>query len=56
MIIHRIEQVQNDDKSGITKGDANGAADLEPISQENIIGIYSGCTIPFLRYVFNYVN
>lgn len=56
IVTHRINQVQNDGKSYITKGDANDAVDLEPVRQENIIGMYSGFTIPYLGYVANFVN
>src|SRR5699024_3504959 len=41
IITHRIDEVRKDDGSYVTKGDANDAADLEPVRQENIIGIYT---------------
>src|SRR5699024_1778085 len=53
---HRIDEVRKDDGSYVTKGDANDAADLEPVRQENIIGIYTGLTIPYLGYVSTFVN
>lgn len=39
IVTHRIDQVRNDDKSYVTKGDANDAADMEPVKQDSIIGI-----------------
>lgn len=56
IVTHRINQVKDEGKSYITKGDANDAADLEPALQENIIGTYNGFTIPYLGYVMNFVN
>lgn len=56
IITHRIDEVRKDDGSYVTKGDANDAADLEPVRQENIIGIYTGLTIPYLGYVSTFVN
>lgn len=56
IVTHRIEQVQEDNKSYITKGDANDAADLEPVRQENIVGVYSGFMIPYLGYITNFVH
>ncbi|GGK00255.1 S26 family signal peptidase [Lentibacillus kapialis] len=55
-VTHRIDQVRDNGQSYITKGDANDAADLDPVLQENIIGLYSGFTIPYLGYVMNFVN
>lgn len=56
IVTHRINQVQADGQSYITKGDANDATDIEPVKQENIIGMYSGFTIPYIGYVINFVN
>src|SRR5699024_8268136 len=56
IITHRIDEVRKDDGSYVTKGDDNDAADLEPVRQENIIGIYTGLTIPYLGYVSTFVN
>ncbi|HLQ97621.1 MAG TPA: signal peptidase I [Candidatus Dormibacteraeota bacterium] len=56
LITHRIDKVRNDNKSYVTKGDANDAVDLEPVRRENIIGVYTGFTIPYLGYVSTFVN
>ncbi|MEW9674785.1 signal peptidase I SipW [Lentibacillus sp. L22] len=56
IVTHRVMQVQKKDQTYITKGDANDAPDLEPVAQENIIGTYSGFTIPYLGYVMSFTN
>ena len=39
-----------------TKGDNNDAADLEPVLSENVVGEYTGLTIPYLGYFMNIMN
>src|SRR5699024_2902564 len=56
IITHRIDEVRKDDGYDVTEGDANDAADLEPVRQENVIGIYTGLTLPYLGYVSTCVN
>lgn len=56
IVTHRIDQVRNDDGSYVTKGDANDAADMEPVKQDSIIGIYNGLTIPYLGYVSTFIT
>lgn len=55
-VTHRIQEVQNEQKSYVTKGDANDGADIEPVLKENIIGIYKGITIPYLGYVMAFLT
>lgn len=56
IVTHRINQVKDDGQVYVTKGDANDAPDLDPALQENIIGLYSGFTVPYLGYVMTFVN
>lgn len=56
LITHRIVEVNGAGQSYITKGDANNAPDNEPVSHENIIGSYTGFTIPYVGYVMNFAN
>lgn len=56
LITHRIMGVENAGKQFITKGDNNNGLDIEPVLVENIVGKYSGWTIPNLGYAFYYLN
>lgn len=56
LITHRIMEVKQDGESYITKGDANNAPDKEPVMAENIIGFYTGLTIPYLGYILYFSN
>lgn len=56
IVTHRIKQVKKDGESYITKGDANNANDLDSVRPENIIGIYSGVSIPYLGYIAIFMN
>src|SRR5699024_1100079 len=56
IITHQIDEVRTDDGYYVTKGDANDDADLEQVREENIIGIYTELTIPYLGYVSTFVN
>lgn len=51
LITHRIEKLL-DRETYLTKGDANNGADSEPVNKEQIIGRYSGLSIPFAGYLF----
>jgi signal peptidase I len=58
LVTHRVAEVM---KSGDhimykTKGDNNDAADLEPVLSENVVGEYTGFTIPYLGYFMNIMN
>lgn len=56
LVTHRVTEVQNDGQSYITKGDANDGADRNPAMAENIVGEYTGFTIPYAGYVMNAAN
>lgn len=56
IVTHRIEQVKASGQTYITKGDANDAADMEPVIKENIIGMYNGFTVPYIGYALNFLN
>lgn len=53
-ITHRIEKV-NEDGTFITKGDANSAADIDLVKEEDIIGRYF-FRIPLLGYPINFAR
>lgn len=56
LVTHRIVEVNDSGNQYVTKGDANDAADREPVKAENVIGTYTGFTIPYLGYVMNFAN
>lgn len=56
LITHRVETVESDGQMYITKGDANNGTDIEPVHAENIVGEYTGVTIPYAGYVLNFAN
>src|SRR5699024_6954680 len=56
LITHRIVEVKQSGQSYITKGDANDGADREPVMADNIIGSYTGFTIPYVGYILNFAN
>ncbi|MBS4208688.1 signal peptidase I SipW [Bacillus sp. FJAT-50079] len=56
LITHRIIEVQNKGQSYITQGDNNNGPDVEPVLAQNIVGKYSGFTIPYAGYALHYLN
>lgn len=55
---HRIVEVHDDDNDGsifLTKGDANPIKDIEPVTEDSILGLVS-FHIPFLGYVINFAR
>ncbi|WP_342433273.1 signal peptidase I [Neobacillus sp. FSL H8-0543] len=56
LITHRVKEIHVTDSlvQYITKGDANDAVDPEPIPASNVVGKYSGVTIPYLGYILAY--
>lgn len=54
LITHRIVKVKGDGKSYITKGDNNNAPDPDPVLADNIVGEYTGYTVPYLGYAMNF--
>lgn len=56
LVTHRIIEVKKDGEVYLTKGDANSHVDISPVLAENIVGEYTGVTIPYLGYAINFVN
>ena len=56
LITHRIIDVKKNQSVFITKGDNNTGADVEPLLAHNIVGKYTGLTIPYIGYVLQIVN
>lgn len=56
LVTHRIVEVQNNGQQYITKGDANDGADLQPVLAQNVVGQYTGFTVPYAGYVMNYAG
>lgn len=56
IVTHRIVNISKNKEQYITKGDANNREDVNPVIIENIIGKYSGFTIPFLGYIIGFVS
>ena len=54
LVTHRIVHVKGEEY--ITKGDSNNAVDLNSVRSENIIGHYTGFTVPYVGYVINFAN
>lgn len=54
LITHRIVKVKGNGKQYITKGDHNNAADPDPVPAGNIVGEYTGYTMPYLGYAMNF--
>lgn len=54
LVTHRVHEVNNEGQQYITKGDSNNTVDPEPIIAENIVGEYTGFTIPYVGYVINF--
>lgn len=56
LVTHRIEEVNGEGQTYITKGDANDGVDREPVLAENIVGEYTGVTVPYAGYVVSFAN
>ncbi|WP_164218240.1 signal peptidase I [Virgibacillus sp. YIM 98842] len=56
IVTHRVIEVNEEGQQYITKGDANDGADMNPVLSENILGEYTGFTIPYVGYVMNFAN
>ena len=57
LVTHRVTKINNNDgvNTYITKGDANPAIDIEPVSTNQMQGIYK-TKIPYLGYVGMFVK
>lgn len=58
LITHRIEDVvkESGEVFYITKGDNNDAKDPSPIPAGNVVGEYTGFTIPYIGYILDFVK
>ncbi|GIN71387.1 S26 family signal peptidase [Bacillus sp. J14TS2] len=56
LITHRILEIENGGQRFITKGDNNNGPDVEPVMNQNIVGKYSGVAVPYVGYIFHYLN
>lgn len=58
LITHRITEVKQtgDGANYTTKGDNNNGADLNPVLSENVVGAYSGVTIPYIGYLIHFTQ
>lgn len=54
LVTHRI--VEKEENTYITKGDNNNGNDVEPVLSQNIIGKYTGITIPYIGYIMVFAN
>ena len=56
LITHRITAISTTEGGVLytTKGDNNNAADRNPVLAENVVGLYSGFTIPLVGYLVNF--
>lgn len=58
LITHRITEVKETDNDivYVTKGDNNNAEDSEPVLTDNVVGEYTGLTIPYLGYIIHFAQ
>lgn len=60
LITHRIvEVVRNEQANQViyrTKGDSNDAPDIEPVLSANVVGRYTGFTIPYVGYILSFAG
>lgn len=58
IVTHRIIEAEKtgDGATYTTKGDNNANADGEAVISDNVIGTYTGFTIPYLGYMLNFAN
>lgn len=56
LITHRIMEIEKSGQQFITKGDNNNGPDTQPVMAQNIVGKYSGVSIPYVGYAFHYMN
>ncbi|UOQ44538.1 signal peptidase I [Halobacillus salinarum] len=58
LVTHRIIDVQKTGNNVIyhTKGDNNDGPDMDPLLAENVVGEYTGITIPYLGKMITFAN
>ena len=54
VVTHRVVEIDKNNRSFITKGDANHSADAVPVPYENLVG-KAEFTIPYLGYFSNWL-
>lgn len=54
LITHRIYKVKG--QQYVTKGDNNNAPDPDPVLADNIVGEYTGFTVPYAGYALNFAG
>lgn len=55
VVTHRVTEIDEDNLSFTTKGDANSSEDASPVAYENVLGVVK-FSIPKLGYVSNYIS
>lgn len=50
LVTHRVHEVENGGEQYITKGDNNNSTDSEPVLAEDVVGEYTGFTVPYVGY------
>lgn len=55
MVTHRVVEIDKENQSFITKGDANDVNDADPVNYSQVIGVVKMC-IPFLGYITMYIR
>ncbi|GAK02883.1 signal peptidase SipW [Geomicrobium sp. JCM 19037] len=56
LVTHRVHEVIDNGQSYITKGDNNNAPDTSPVMAEDIVGKYTGFTVPFIGSVIMFAT
>jgi len=58
LVTHRVVEVLKNGThvSYVTKGDNNQKADPQPVLADNVVGEYTGYTIPSLSYILDFVR
>lgn len=58
LITHRITDITETGNGVLytTKGDNNNAADRNPVLAENVVGVYSGVTVPYIGYLISFAQ
>jgi signal peptidase len=56
LVTHRVIDVRenNNQVMYVTKGDNNEEADSEAVVAQNVVGVYTGITIPYLGYIIDF--
>ena len=55
VVTHRVTEIDEENLSFTTKGDANSSEDASPVAYENVLGVVK-FSIPKLGYVSNYIS